>query len=84
MNPPKDATITKREQEPPMVVENNQWILGSPTITSKTESQSASIAISTDTWQRNAEQKKRNEKRGYVLNTTRKGISQRTAKESRR
>jgi len=30
------------------------WILGKPTTTSKMRSQSASIATSADTWQRNA------------------------------
>ena len=84
MNPLKDATITKREQELPMVVENNQWTLGSLMTTSRTGSQSASTAINMDIWQKNAELKRRNEKQGHVSNARRKGISPRTAERSRR
>ena len=66
-----------------MVVEDNQWTLGSPTTTSRIGSLSASIATNMDTWQRNADQKRRNEKREHVLNATRRGILPKTAKESR-
>ena len=66
-----------------MVVEDNQWTLGSPTTTSRIGSLSASIATNMDTWQRNADQKRRNEKREHVLNVTRRGILPKTAKESR-
>ena len=66
-----------------MEEEDNQWILGSPTTISKMESLSALIATNTDIWQRNAKQKRRNEKHECVLNVTRRGILPRTAKESR-
>ena len=66
-----------------MKEEDNQWILGSPTTISKMESLSALIATNTDIWQRNAKQKRRNEKHECVLNVTRRGILPRTAKESR-
>jgi len=65
------------------VEEDSQWTLESPTTISKTGSLSASIAISMDTWQRNAEQTRRNEKHERVLNATRRGTLPRTAKESR-
>ena len=74
---------TKREQKPPMVVEDNQWTSESPTITSKTGSLSASTVTSTDIWQKSAEQKRKNTKQGHVSNARRKDISPRTAKESR-
>jgi len=57
--------------------------LGSPTIISKMGSLNASTATSTDTWQRNAEQKRKNEKHEHVLNATRRGILPRTAEGSR-
>jgi len=66
-----------------MVEEDSQWTLESPTTISKIGSLSASIATSTDTWQRNAEQTRRNEKHECVLNVTRRGTLPRTAKESR-
>ena len=83
MSPQREDTTTKQEQELPMVVEDNLWTLGSPTTTSRMGSLSASIATNMDTWQRNADRKKRNEKRERVLNATRKGILPKTAKESR-
>ena len=66
-----------------MEEEDNQWILGSPTTTSKMGSLSASIAISTDIWQRNAEQKERNERHERALNATRRGTLPRTVKGNR-
>jgi len=66
-----------------MEEEDNQWILESPMTISKMGSLSASIATNTDIWQRNAEQKRRNEKHKCVLNVTRRGILPRTAKGSR-
>ena len=63
--------------------EDNQWILGSPTIISKMGSLSTSTATSTDTWQRNAEQRRRNEKYKHVLNVTRRGTLPKTVKENR-
>ena len=50
---------------------------------SKTGSPSASIATSTDTWQKNAEQKRKNEKHEHVLNVTRRGILPKIVKRSR-
>ena len=70
----KDATTTRQVWELHMVVEGNQWILESPMIISKTGSPNASTATSMDTWQRNANQKRRNEKHERVSNTTRRGI----------
>ena len=75
--------ITRQEQEPHTVEEDNLWTLGSPTTTSKMGSLSASIVTNTDTWQRNANQKKKNEKYECALNTTRRGTLPKTAKESR-
>jgi len=66
-----------------MVVEDNQWTLESPTTISKMGSLSASIAISMDTWQKNADRRRKNEKHEHVLNVTRKGILPKTAKGSR-
>ena len=83
MNLQKDDTITRQVRESHMVVEDNQWTLESPTTTSKMGSPSASTATSTDTWQRNANQKRRNEKHERVLNATRRGISPRIVKERR-
>jgi len=66
-----------------MVEEDSQWTLESPMTISKTGSLSASIATSTDTWQRNAEQTRRNKKHEHVLNATRRGILPRTVKGNR-
>ena len=79
----KKDTITKQALEQHMEEEDSQWILGSPTTISKLGSLSASIATSTDIWQRSAEQKRRNEKHEHVLNTTRRGILPKTAKENK-
>ena len=75
--------ITRQVWESHMVVEDNQWTLESPTTTSKTGSLSASIITSTDTWQRNADRKRRNEKHKRVLNATRRNILPKTAEGSR-
>ena len=45
------------------------------------ESQSISAATNIDIWQRNASQRKKNEKQGNVSNMTRKGIQPRTVKK---
>jgi len=66
-----------------MVEENNQWTLESPMTISKTGSLSASIATSMDTWKRNADWKRRNEKHEHVSNATRRGILPKTAEESK-
>jgi len=63
--------------------ENNQWILGSPTTISKIGSPSASTTTSMTTWQKNADQKRRNEKHEHVSNVTRKGILPKIAKGNR-
>ena len=84
MSPQRDATITRQEQELPMVVEDNQWTLGRPMTTSRMGSRSASIATNMDTWQKSAEQKRRNEKQEHVSNAKRKDTLPKTAKESRR
>ena len=61
---------------------DNQWILESPMTTSKIGSLSASIVTSMDTWQRNADRKRRNEKYEHVSNVTRRGTLPRTTKGS--
>jgi len=53
--------------------ENNLWILGSLMKTSKIGSPSTSIATSMVIWQRNTNQRRRNEKHELALNTTRRG-----------
>ena len=50
---------------------------------SRIGSLSASIATSMGIWQRNADQRRRNEKSGHALNVTRKNILPETAKESK-
>jgi len=63
--------------------EDNQWTLESPMITSKTGSLSISTVISTDIWQRNAKQRRKNERPGHASNVIRKDILQKIAKGSR-
>ena len=63
--------------------EDNQWTLESSVITSRIGSLSASIATSTDIWQKNADWKKRNEKHKHVLNVTRRDISPKIVKGNR-
>ena len=84
MSPQRDAMITRREQKLPMVVEDNQWTLGSPMTTSRMGSLSASIATNMDIWQRNAEQRKGNGRHEPVSNATERDILPRTAERSRR
>jgi len=57
--------------------------LGSPTTILRMGSLSASTATSADIWQRNAEQKRRNERHERVLNTTRRGTLPETVKKSK-
>ena len=83
MSPQKDDRITKRALKQHMEGGNNQWILGSPTTILKMGSQSASIATNMDIWQRNAEQRRRNEIHKHVSNMTRRGILPRTVKRNR-
>ena len=66
-----------------MEEEDNQWILGSPMTISKTGSPNASTATSMDTWQKNAKQRRRNEKQEHVLNVTKKGILPKIARENK-
>ena len=54
--------------------EDSPWTLESPMTISRMESQSASIATSTDTWQRNASRRRKKEKQGDVSSATKKGI----------
>ena len=54
--------ITRQAQEPYMVVEDNQWILGGPTTISKMGNQSVSTTTNMGTWQRIAEERRKNEK----------------------
>ena len=63
---------------------DNQWILESPMTTLKMGSRSASIAANMDIWQRNAEQRRKNETHEPVSNMTRRGILPRTVKRNRR
>jgi len=63
--------------------EDNQWTLGSPMIISKMGSPSASTATSMATWQKNAKQKRRNEKHKHVSNVIRRGILPKIVKRNR-
>jgi len=83
MSPWKDDKITRQAPEQHMEKGDNQWILGSLTTTLKMGSRSASIATNIDIWQRNAEQRRRNETHKPVSNVTKRGISPRTVKEKR-
>jgi len=83
MSPQRDDMITRQVLERHTEEEDNQWILGSPMTISKTGSPSASTATSMDTWQKNAEQKRKNEKHKCVLNATRRGTLPKILKESR-
>ena len=75
--------ITRQAQEPHMVVEDNQWILGDPTTISKTGNQSVSTATNTNTWQRIAMERRKNKKQGNVSNVIKKDTLQRIARESK-
>ena len=74
---------TKPVWEQFMEDEDNQWTLGSPTITSKMGSPNASTATSMATWQKNADQKERNKKHEHASNATRRGILPKIAKKNR-
>ena len=80
MSPQREDTITRREQKPHTVEEDNPWTLGNPTTTSKMGSLNASIVTNTDIWQRNANWKRRNEKCEHALNVTRRDTLPKTAK----
>ena len=66
-----------------MVDVDNQWTLESPMRTLKMESPSASTAINTGIWQKNANQRRKNMKLGNVSNAKRKNMSPEIAKGSR-
>jgi len=80
MNPQRDDMITRQALERYMEEEDNQWILGSPTRTSKMESPSASIATNMDIWQKNADQRRGNKRHKLVSNATRRGTLPRIVK----
>ena len=69
----KDNKITRQVQEWHTEGENSSWTLESPKTTLRMESQSASTTTSMGTWQRNASQRRKNEKQGNVSNVTKKG-----------
>jgi len=83
LNPWRNETITKQVLEQPTEEEDNPWTLESQTKTSRTGSQSASIVTNMDTWQKNADWKRRNEKHEHVSNATRKNTLPRIIKENR-
>jgi len=83
MNPQKDATITRQVPEQHTEGEVSPWTLESPTTTSKIGNLSASTATSTDTWPKNAEQRRKNKRLEHVLNVTKKDISPEIAKGSK-
>jgi len=58
-----------------MVDEDNQWTLESSTRTLKMGSLSASTITSMNIWQKNAEQRRRNEKPEHASNITKKDTS---------
>ena len=76
--------LTRQALEQHIGGEISSWTLESPTTTSKMGSLSTSTATSTDTWQRNVEQRRKNMRPEYVLNVTKKDILPEIAKESRR
>jgi len=82
-NPQKDTMITRQALEQHTEGEVSPWTLESLTTTSKMGSLSVSTTISMDTWPRNAEQRKKNERPEHVLNVTKKGISPEIIKGSR-
>jgi len=70
MNPQKNATITRQVLEQHTESEVSPWTLESSMTTSKMGSLSASTATSTDIWQRNTKQRRKNERPEHVLNVT--------------
>ena len=75
--------ITEWVQEQLMEEEDNQWILGSLKTISKMANQSVLTATNMDIWQKNAEQKRKNEKHEFASNATRRDTLQRTARGSK-
>ena len=75
--------VTRRALKQHMEEEDNQWILESPMTISKMGNQSVSTATNTDTWQRNAKWKRKNEKHERVLNAIKRDTLPKTVKENR-
>ena len=75
--------ITEWVQEQLMEEEDNQWILGSLKTISKMANQSVLTATNMDIWQKNAKQKRKNEKHEFASNATRRDTLQRTARGSK-
>ena len=84
MSPQRDGMITKQVPEQHIKDEDNLWTLGNPMKTSKTGSPSTSIATSMVIWQRNTNQRKRNEKHELALNATRRGTLPKIVKRNSR
>ena len=74
---------TKQVQEPHMVEEDNQWILGGPMTISKMENQSVSTTTNMGTWQGIAKERRKNEKQGNASNAIKKDTLQKTARGSK-
>jgi len=81
MSPQKNNMIIRQEQEQLTEDEISLWTLGNPTTTLKIGSLNASIATNTGTWQKNADQRRKNPKPGNVSNVRKKNTLPRTAKE---
>ena len=73
MSSQKNDMITRQVQKQHMEGEVSPQTSGSPMTTSRMRSQNVSIATSTDTWQKNADQK-RKKTSDNALNATKKGI----------
>ena len=83
MNLQRDVTITRQTPEQHMVNEDNQWTLERLTRTLKMGSLSALTVTSTDIWQRNAEQRRRNKRLEHASNATGKDILLKIAKRNK-
>ena len=83
MSSQKDVMTTRLVLERLVEDKDNQWILESPMMISKTGSPSVSIATNMDIWQRNAEQRKGNGIHKPVSNATERDISPRIVKEKK-
>ena len=65
------------------MVATTQWTLESPMRTLKMRSLNALTATSMDIWQRNAKQKRRNEKPEHASNVTKKDTLPKIVKENK-
>ena len=77
----KNNIITRQEQEQLTEGKVSLWTLGSPMITLKMGSPNALITTNMGTWQKNANQRRKNVKLGNISNARKKNILPRTAKE---